>query len=128
MKMTFEYKEKMVNVSLQPSEVTLLWDMLDQIEDRKYYLGETWPAERRFRPEKIMFIVEAKDDRRNTDAINEARHQKKVEFEKKQMKEQREAEAAAWEQFRRKNASRRGMSVESENITRAEMEKRAKRK
>ena len=128
MKMTFEFKGKMINVSLQPAEVTLLWDMLDQVEDRKYYLGETWPADRRFRPDKIMFIVEEKDDKRNSDAINEARHKKKIEFEKKQMEEQRAAEQAALDQFRRQNASRRGMSMESENLTRQEVEKRAKGK
>ena len=127
MKIMTEYEDKVIEISLQPPEVNMVWDLMDKIEDRYYFLGETWNLPRRYRPDKLTFVSESKDDKRTVD-INEARHKKKIAFEKKQMEEQRRDEQRAMTEFARKNATRRGSVAETINLTRDMVEKRARGK
>jgi len=126
MKLMVESDKKVVEVSLQPDDRNMLWDLMDKLEDRAYYLGETWKLKRRARPDKLTFIVEQNEDKRVVD-IEDERRKKKAAFEIKQVEAQKRDEQRALEEFARTNQSRRGMSVESENIDRHELEKRQKK-
>ena len=126
MKLMVESDKKVIEVSLQPDDRNMLWDLMDKLEDRAYYLGETWKLKRRARPDKLTFIVEQNEDKRVID-IEDERRKKKAVFEIKQVEAQKRDEQRALDEFARTNQSRRGMSVESENIDRHELEKRQKK-